>query len=187
MHRAAALFLVGCLVFIAACLQAEEGIKADRIVVLKNDHKMLLYANGQVIRTYKVALGRGGIEKRERAGDHRVPEGTYVIDWRNPTYFVSKPSRPGAGQAFGRGSRRRYHDSRPPQRPRLDWAPPPAGGLDTRMRCRDRFRNRRNLETGPGRNAHRNPPVEYTRSSGRRKQVRRGLTSLGSPSRLGTR
>ena len=84
MHRAAALFLVGCLVFIAACLQAEEGIKADRIVVLKNDHKMLLYANGQVIRTYKVALGRGGLEKRERAGDHRVPEGTYVIDWRNP-------------------------------------------------------------------------------------------------------
>ena len=84
MHRAAALFLVGCLVFIAACLQAEERIKADRIVVLKNDHKMLLYANGQVIRTYKVALGRGGLEKRERAGDHRVPEGTYVIDWRNP-------------------------------------------------------------------------------------------------------
>ena len=78
------MFLVGCLVFIAACLQAEEGIKADRIVVLKNGHKMLLYANGQVIRTYKVALGRGGLEKRERAGDHRVPEGTYVIDWRNP-------------------------------------------------------------------------------------------------------
>src|SRR3972149_6410307 len=84
MRRAAALFLVGCLVFIPACLQAEERIKADRIVVLKNDHKMLLYANGQVIRTYKVALGRGGLEKRERAGDHRVPEGTYVIDWRNP-------------------------------------------------------------------------------------------------------
>jgi len=36
-----------------------------------------------VIRTYHVALGRGGLEAKQKEGDARTPEGRYVIDSRN--------------------------------------------------------------------------------------------------------
>jgi len=44
---------------------------------------MELLAGGKVIRTYKVALGRGGLAPKEREGDARTPEGRYMIDSRN--------------------------------------------------------------------------------------------------------
>ena len=44
---------------------------------------MQLFAGGNVIRTYKVALGRGGLAAKEREGDARTPEGRYTIDARN--------------------------------------------------------------------------------------------------------
>jgi murein L,D-transpeptidase YafK len=50
---------------------------------LKKDHILELFAEGKVIRTYKVALGRGGLAPKEREGDGRTPEGHYVIDNRN--------------------------------------------------------------------------------------------------------
>lgn len=44
---------------------------------------MELLAGGKVIRRYKVALGRGGLARKEREGDGRTPEGHYIIDSRN--------------------------------------------------------------------------------------------------------
>ena len=52
-------------------------------MILKKDHVMELLAGGKVIRTYKVALGRGGLAPKERAGDGRTPEGHYIVDVRN--------------------------------------------------------------------------------------------------------
>jgi len=57
--------------------------KADSILILKQDHLLELLAGGKVIRTYKVALGSGGLAPKERQGDGRTPEGRYVIDSRN--------------------------------------------------------------------------------------------------------
>jgi len=57
--------------------------KADSILILKKDHVLELLKNGKVIRTYKVALGRGGLAPKEREGDGRTPEGHYIIDSRN--------------------------------------------------------------------------------------------------------
>ena len=37
----------------------------------------------QVIKTYKVALGGEPVGPKTRQGDHRTPEGLYVIDSRN--------------------------------------------------------------------------------------------------------
>jgi len=54
--------------------------KADSILILKKDHVMQLLAGGKVIRTYKVALGQGGLLPKEREGDARTPEGHYTID-----------------------------------------------------------------------------------------------------------
>jgi murein L,D-transpeptidase YafK len=56
--------------------------KADSILILKKDHVMELLAGGKVIRSYKVALGQGGLAPKEREGDGRTPEGHYTIDAR---------------------------------------------------------------------------------------------------------
>ena len=56
--------------------------KADSILILKKDHVMELLAGGKVIRSYKVALGQGGLAPKVRQGDARTPEGHYIIDAR---------------------------------------------------------------------------------------------------------
>ena len=52
-------------------------------MILKKDHVLELLAGGKVIKTYKVALGRGGLTPKQKEGDGRTPEGDYVIDSRN--------------------------------------------------------------------------------------------------------
>lgn len=75
------LFALGFLsVGSAAPGSGQEQQKADVILVLKKDHVMELMAKGKVIRTYKVALGQGGLAAKQREGDARTPEGHYVID-----------------------------------------------------------------------------------------------------------
>ena len=57
--------------------------KADRIIVHKSARVMELMHADQVIKTYKIALGGNPVGPKERQGDHRTPEGSYVIDRRN--------------------------------------------------------------------------------------------------------
>ncbi|MGA2649488.1 MAG: L,D-transpeptidase family protein [Terracidiphilus sp.] len=57
--------------------------RADSVLILKKDHVLELLAGGKVIKTYKVALGRGGLAPKQQEGDGRTPEGHYVIDSRN--------------------------------------------------------------------------------------------------------
>jgi murein L,D-transpeptidase YafK len=57
--------------------------RADSVLILKKDHVLELLAGGKVMRSYKVALGSGGLAAKERAGDARTPEGHYTIDSRN--------------------------------------------------------------------------------------------------------
>src|ERR1700691_3880864 len=57
--------------------------RIDSILILKRDHVLKLLKDGKVIRSYRVALGRGGLAPKEREGDERTPEGNYVIDARN--------------------------------------------------------------------------------------------------------
>jgi murein L,D-transpeptidase YafK len=44
---------------------------------------MTLYSKGQVLRTYRVALGRGSGNPKRQQGDHETPEGLYSIDAKN--------------------------------------------------------------------------------------------------------
>jgi murein L,D-transpeptidase YafK len=74
----------------APAQQSAAPQKADSILILKKDHVMELLAGGRVIRTYKVALGRGGLAPKEREGDGRIPEGYYVIDSRNAASHYHK-------------------------------------------------------------------------------------------------
>jgi murein L,D-transpeptidase YafK len=57
---------------------------ADRIGVEKEAHTLTLFRQGKALKTYRVALGRGGLGPKLQAGDNRVPEGIYRIAGRNP-------------------------------------------------------------------------------------------------------
>ena len=57
--------------------------KVDRILVEKSAHTMRLMRGAEVVKTYSVALSRVAGAK-EQEGDHKVPEGEYVVDSKNP-------------------------------------------------------------------------------------------------------
>ena len=60
---------------------SDEGA-ADEIVVRKSERKLYLLRAGEVVRSYDIALGRSPEGHKQREGDLRTPEGTYLIDWR---------------------------------------------------------------------------------------------------------
>src|SRR6266567_3135121 len=43
----------------------------------------MLISKGEVLKTYKIALGGNPDGPKERHGDNKTPEGTYTIDSRN--------------------------------------------------------------------------------------------------------
>lgn len=56
---------------------------ADKIVIEKKARRMTLLSKGQIVKQYKIALGGNPNGPKERQGDNKTPEGTYVIDSRN--------------------------------------------------------------------------------------------------------
>jgi len=58
---------------------SKRGLQADRIVIIKSEHRMDLIRDGHTLKEYKVALGRSGGRKLVE-GDHKTPEGLYVVD-----------------------------------------------------------------------------------------------------------
>jgi murein L,D-transpeptidase YafK len=58
-------------------------LHADHVVVLKKERVLELLSQGKVIKTYKVALGGDPVGPKTRQGDHKTPEGVYVLDFRN--------------------------------------------------------------------------------------------------------
>ncbi|WP_149588978.1 L,D-transpeptidase family protein [Tabrizicola flagellatus] len=55
----------------------------DRIVIEKAARRMQLIQDGQVVRTYRIALGFAPEGAKERQGDGKTPEGEFTIDRRN--------------------------------------------------------------------------------------------------------
>jgi len=70
--------------FVSSAAYATGTIHADKVVVIKNEKRLLLLRNGEILKSYKVSIGRNP-GRRVRRGDNRTPEGIYVIDRRNPT------------------------------------------------------------------------------------------------------
>ena len=72
----------------------EENLPADiqinRIVVYKSKRQLLAYSNDQLIKTYKISLGRNPIGNKEYEGDKKTPEGVYIIDDKNPNSSYHK-------------------------------------------------------------------------------------------------
>ena len=64
---------------------------ADRAVVRKSERRLYLLRDGNVVRSYRIALGLVPEGSKERAGDFRTPEGIYQLTHRNAhsDFFLS--------------------------------------------------------------------------------------------------
>ena len=59
----------------------------------------MLYADGRLLKSYRVSLGREPVGAKRQDGDHRTPEGRYSVDFRkaDSRYYralhISYPSK----------------------------------------------------------------------------------------------
>jgi murein L,D-transpeptidase YafK len=65
----------------ATPVEAKQTV--DRIVIVKSARTMTVESNGRALKTYKVALGSEPVGAKERQGDHKTPEGEYIVDAKN--------------------------------------------------------------------------------------------------------
>jgi len=65
-------------------------VRADRVIVYKDDRVLLLMSGDDVLKRYPVSLGRNPVGDKICQGDKRTPEGEYVLDWKNPNSLAYK-------------------------------------------------------------------------------------------------
>lgn len=116
--RMAAIFVASCLLQgVAGADMAprpvadEDFPMADQVIVHKAKRRLELLRNGEVFRSFPVALGGNPEGHKQKEGDQRTPEGTYRLDLRNvnSAFFlamrVSYPNDEDVRQARQRGVR----------------------------------------------------------------------------------
>lgn len=74
--------LVSILVCINFAFAADYNV--DEVRVYKTRHRMEMLYDGKVTKVYAVMLGKGGMAPKRQEGDKRVPEGKYILDYKNP-------------------------------------------------------------------------------------------------------
>jgi len=100
-----------CVAAIAVAALAAQAQTAEKVVVWKQQRKLELHRAGEVIRTYRVALGGAPVGHKTQQGDQKTPEGSYTIDFRNArsqfykSLHISYPNAADRAQA----RRRRVH------------------------------------------------------------------------------
>lgn len=93
------------------CAAIAAPVQADKIVILKSAHSMTLLNGSKVLKTYKVALGSRPVGPKQVEGDHKTPEGNYVIDAKNAhsqfhlSLHISYPSAADQQRARSLGAR----------------------------------------------------------------------------------
>ncbi len=60
------------------------GIKADKVIVYKEDRRLILMKEGNALKEYDISLGGNPVGHKQMEGDSKTPEGKYILDWRNP-------------------------------------------------------------------------------------------------------
>lgn len=56
---------------------------ADKVVVIKSKRVLMVMRNGEILKIYKIALGKNPVGHKTREGDQKTPEGNYILDSRN--------------------------------------------------------------------------------------------------------
>jgi murein L,D-transpeptidase YafK len=101
------------LIFLIAALRcvAATTAQADKIIILKSARTMTLLSGGKALKTYKVALGSVPMGPKRVEGDHKTPEGDYIIDAKNAhsqfhlSLHISYPSAADQQRARSLGAR----------------------------------------------------------------------------------
>lgn len=77
--------------FLVSPLAASDFPIADLVVVQKAERQLHLLRNGEIFRTFRIALGMRPKGDKKKEGDFRTPEGRYLLDIRNPDsdFFLS--------------------------------------------------------------------------------------------------
>jgi murein L,D-transpeptidase YafK len=85
LRLAAASILAGTLAGALALHGLEARTRhADRVLVEKQAHRLTLWRDGKVWKSYLVALGSQPRGDKECRGDHKTPEGLFTIDYHQP-------------------------------------------------------------------------------------------------------
>jgi len=107
--RTRSIQLTAVLILGLHCAAMAAPVQADKIVILKSAHSMSLL--GKTLKTYKVALGSAPVGPKRVEGDHKTPEGEYIIDAKNAhsqfhlSLHISYPSTADQQRARAMGSR----------------------------------------------------------------------------------
>lgn len=56
----------------------------DKLLVYKSKRLMLVYSDGEFLKSYKISLGAEPVGKKEYQGDGKTPEGVYLINDKSP-------------------------------------------------------------------------------------------------------
>ncbi|WP_306456073.1 L,D-transpeptidase family protein [Palleronia marisminoris] len=84
-----AILMLTVLAALAACggkskFQSYDGPEVTRVLVFKDERKLFLMHDDEVLADYDIGLGFSPDGHKEIEGDGRTPEGHYLIDRRNP-------------------------------------------------------------------------------------------------------
>jgi len=63
--------------------KSPADLTADRIVILKSKRELQLWSKDTLLKKYRVSLGAVPVGRKQQQGNHRTPEGSYVIAGRN--------------------------------------------------------------------------------------------------------
>lgn len=103
------LIIIGLIYYFLPETPLPPDITIDKLIVTKSQRTMEAYSNGQLIKTYKISLGRNPLGDKEYQGDKKTPEGEYTINDKNPNsgfyknLGVSYPSTMDKREAERRG------------------------------------------------------------------------------------
>jgi murein L,D-transpeptidase YafK len=75
---------LGFLAFPQSNIKLDKSVKIDSIVIEKSNRKMDVYSKGELLKTYKISLGRNPSGDKQFEGDKKTPEGEYFICDKNP-------------------------------------------------------------------------------------------------------
>jgi murein L,D-transpeptidase YafK len=60
------------------------GTTIDHMVAEKSARRLSVFRDSNLLKTYRIALGRSPVGAKRQEGDMKTPEGIYKIDGRNP-------------------------------------------------------------------------------------------------------
>ncbi|KXU37111.1 hypothetical protein AXE65_03960 [Ventosimonas gracilis] len=97
----ALLFALTTFCAVAQAAQAAQAIDrpVDKLLLIKSERSLQLLHKGEVLKTYRISLGKQPKGAKQREGDQRTPEGIYFIDWRqksanfNLSLHISYPNQ----------------------------------------------------------------------------------------------